>query len=373
MRQPVSTYQIPDLPPPVLFETLRVYKALTVARADLAELKGVASSIPNQTILFSTLALQEAKASSEIENIVTTQDELFRGALDPALAMHGPAKEVARYRDAMTLGFERMQARQGLLTNALLIEQYRLLKARDDGFRTTGGTVLKGNGGNIVYVPPQYPDNVQRHMTALERYINDDGACTLDPLIKMAIIHHQFESIHPFSDGNGRIGRMLNVLFLCKAGLLDTPILYLSRAINARKADYYRLLQAPRDAAPEALDAAWEDWVVFILEAVAQTARATITLIEGIRGQMARLKTIMRDGDLAQTKIYSQDLLNNLFRHPYTRVEFVQQDLGISRPTATKYLDILAGAGYLSKLKQGRNNYYVNTALIDLFISVGEG
>jgi cell filamentation protein, protein adenylyltransferase len=374
MRQPVvSTYQIPDLPPPAAFETLAIYKALVAAKAGLAELKGIAAAIPNQGILIDTLALQEAKASSEIENIVTTQDDLFKGAIDLKATHAGPVKEVSRYRDAIHLGWRRLQETQGLITNRLLIEQYRMLKSREDGFRETAGTVLQGRGGAVVYVPPQRPDNIQKHMTALERFINDDEASNLDPLIKMAIIHHQFESIHPFPDGNGRVGRMLNVLYLCKAGLLETPILYLSRAINAHKADYYRLLQAPREASPEDLQAAWEEWVVFILRAVAETADATIRLVKGMRTQMASLKSAMRDGALADKNIYSQDLLNNLFRHPYTRVEFVQKDLGVSRPTATKYLDLLATAGFLTKIRQGRNNYYVNDALADLFISVGEG
>ncbi len=371
MRQPVSTYQIPDLPPPVAFETLAIYKALVEAKAGLAELKGIAAAIPNQGILIETLALQEAKASSEIENIVTTQDDLFKGAIDLRATHAGPVKEVSRYRDAIHLGWRRLRETQGLITNRLLIEQYRLLKSREDGFRENAGTVLQGHGGAVVYVSPQSPDNIQKHMTALERFINDDAASNLDPLIKMAIIHHQFESIHPFPDGNGRVGRMLNVLYLCKAGLLETPILYLSRAINAHKGDYYRLLQAPREAAPEDLQKAWEEWVVFLLEAVAETAHATIRLVKGMRAQMAGLKSAMRDGVLADKNIYSQDLLNNLFRHPYTRVEFVQKDLGVSRPTATKYLDLLAEAGLLTKIRQGRNNYYINEALAELFISVG--
>lgn len=230
---------------------------------------------------------------------------------------------------------------------------------------------MRGAGDKPVYVPPQYPENVVRHMKALERFINDDEACHLDPLVKMVIIHHQFESIHPFFDGNGRVSRMLNVLHLCKMGLLETPILYLSRAINAQKGDYYRLLQAPRDAEGDALVKAWEDCVIFMLTGVAETAQATIILVGGIRDQMAGMKRALRDGAL--TKIYSQDLLNNLFRHPYTRVEYVQSDLGVSRPTATKYPDALAEEGLVRKVRQGRNNYYINEALVSLFMSAGDG
>ena len=218
--------------------------------------------------------------------------------------------------------------------------------------------------GETVYVPPQGPREIETLMAGLEVFINDDDACDLDPLIKMAIIHHQFESIHPFPDGNGRIGRILNVLYLTRTGLLDIPILYLSRHITGTKSDYYRLLQAVRD------DGAWEDWVLYILEAVAETSQTTLQLIEGLRAQMADYKKRMR-AELG--KIYSQDLLNNIFRHPYTRIDYVMHDLHVSRPTATKYLDQLAEAGFVTKHQAGRNNYYINEPLLALFMRVSDG
>jgi Fic family protein len=179
----------------------------------------------------------------------------------------------------------------------------------------------------------------------------------------MALIHHQFESIHPFSDGNGRIGRIINVLYLTRVGLLEIPILYLSRYVTTHKSDYYRLLQAVRD------DGAWEPWLLYILRAVSETSQQTLELIEGMRVLMADYKQRLR----AHPSIrYSQDLLNNLFRHPYTRIEFLQGDLGVTRQTAAKYLDQLAEAGFVEKHQQGRNNYYVNTPLIDLFMRVSE-
>jgi len=202
-------------------------------------------------------------------------------------------------------------------------------------------------------------------MTALERFINDDEACALDPLIKMALIHHQFESIHPFSDGNGRIGRILNVLYLTKTGLLEIPVLYLSRHITRTKNDYYRLLQAVRD------EGRWEEWVLYMLRAVAVTAETTLNLVEGIRVQMTVMKHRMRN---ELPRLYSQDLLNNLFRHPYTRIEYVVKDLSVTRQTAAKYLDTLAEQGFVQKHQVGRNNYYINTSLIRLFLDVsGEG
>lgn len=363
------TYVIPDLPPPVELETAPVLKALASASRALAELKGRAATIPNQGILISTLALQEAKASSEIENIVTTQDELFQAELFPEGPQSPAAKEVALYRDALKLGYDRMRGSGGLITNNHLIEVFRLLKNRDDGFRTTPGTALKHDRtGETVYVPPQDAAAIVADMTRLERFINVDEASPLDPLIKMALIHHQFESIHPFPDGNGRIGRILNVLYLTRTGLLDIPILYLSRYITQNKADYYHLLQAVRDAGGSA--EAWRDWVLYMLDAVASTAETTLQLVEAVRGQMAAMKRRMRD---ELPKLYTQDLLNNLFRHPYTRIDYVVQELGVTRQTAAKYLDTLAEQGFVDKHPAGRNNYYINTALVRLFIDVSGG
>jgi Fic family protein len=361
---PKSIYRIPDLPPPVELETTAVLKALARANRALGELKGRAASIPNQGILIDTLALQEAKASSEVESIVTTQDELFRADLFPDGPDSPAAKEVARYRDALKTGFERLRATGGLIPNSTLIDMFRVLKRRDDGFRVTPGTTLADErSGAVVYVPPQDGREIVAHMTALERFVNDDAACDLDPLLKMALIHHQFESIHPFPDGNGRIGRILNVLYLTRTGLLETPILYLSRHITRTKADYYRLLQAVRD------DGDWEAWTLYMLEAVERTAYATLELVEGIRNQMATVKQRLR---AEHPRLYSQDLLNNLFRHPYTRIEFVMTDLGVTRQTAARHLDTLAEAGFVEKQRAGRNNYYINVALVALFMRVSD-
>jgi Fic family protein len=357
-----ATYQLPDLPPSVDLETKDIMKALAKASRALGELKGRAATIPNQGILIDTLALQEAKASSEVENIVTTQDELFQADIFPEGPQSPAAKEVALYRDALRLGYARLHNSHGLITYSTLIEMFRLLKGREEGFRATPGTALKNETtGNIVYVPPQDANEIVTRMSALERFINEDQACALDPLIKMGLIHHQFESIHPFSDGNGRIGRILNVLYLTRADLLDIPILYLSRHITRTKSDYYRLLQAVRE------DGSWEPWIMYMLDAVAATARTTLGLVEGIRTQMAGAKHRMR---AELPKLYSQDLLNNLFRHPYTRIEYVQKDLNLTRQTASKYLDTLAARGFIEKHQAGRNNYYINTELVRLFLEV---
>lgn len=355
-----ETYKLPTLPPSTDLETVPVLKQLANANRALAELKGRAATIPNQGILIDTLTLQEAKASSEVENIVTTQDELFQADLFPEGPQSPAAKEVSLYRDAIKLGFQRLHDTQGLITNATLIDMFRLMKSRSGGFRTTPGTELRNEvTGNTVYVPPQDNRHIIDLMSDLENFINDDAMCDLDPLIKMALIHHQFESIHPFPDGNGRVGRILNVLYLTRSGLLDIPILYLSRHITRTKDEYYRRLQAVRD------DGDWEAWVLYMLTAITETSRTTLELIEAIRQQMAEVKNRLRD---ELPKIYSQDLLNNLFRHPYTRIEFVVNDLSVSRQTASKYLEMLAERGIVEKHQAGRSNYYINVPLVTLFM-----
>ena len=359
-----ASYAIPDLPPPGAEETPAVLRALALAHRHLAELKGRAAAIPNQGILIDTLALQEAKASSEIENIVTTQDELFQANAFPENPASPAAKEVARYADALRYGFTEQRRLDGLLTNNMVIAMFQILKRTDEEFRATPGTALKNDQtGEMVYVPPQEGEAVRSHMAALERFINEDEASVLDPLVKMAIIHHQFESIHPFSDGNGRLGRIINMLYLTHSGLLDVPVLYLSRWITGRKGEYYRLLQAVRDRRGAA--DAWEAWLLYMIRGVGETAKGTLALMEGMRTLMADYKRRIRTD---HPKIYSQDLLNNLFRHPYTRIDYVERELDVSRPTATKYLDTLAAAGFLHKQRIGRNNYYMNQRLVALFM-----
>jgi Fic family protein len=342
---------------PARFDTAPILKRLASASRALAELKGVAASIPNQGILINTLTLEEAKDSSEIENIVTTHDELFKDDVLPEAFANPAAKEVLRYRQALSLGYRRVRE-TGLITANHIIEIQAELERNNAGFRKLPGTALKTGGGETVYTPPQNPADIIALMRDLERFTNDGERFPVDPLIRMALIHHQFESIHPFYDGNGRTGRILNVLYLVKEGLLDVPVLYLSRHIVRTKADYYRLLQAVRDAD------AWEDWVLYMLEAVEQTAGQTIETIHGIKEALFDYKHRIRAG----FKFYSQDLINNLFMHPYTKIEFVQNDLNVSRLTATKYLEALTEGGFAQKQKIGRSNYYINLALHDILV-----
>ena len=357
----LKTYTLPNLPPQADFEDVAILKALATAHRHLGELKGCAATIPNQAVLIETLSLQEAKSSSEIERIVTTQDELFQASAFPDGQQSPAAKEVARYRNALKRGYDNLIANKGLTTNKSLISMFQLLKGRDDGFRAIPGTELRNDAtGNTVYVPPQDHSEIQKAMAGLERFINQDQDSELDPLIRMAIIHHQFDSIHPFPDGNGRIGRILNVLYLTRTELLDLPILYLSRHITLSKTEYYQLLQKVRD------EGAWIEWVLYMLKAVTNTSITTLGLVEGIRKLMVEYKNRIRTN---LPKIYSQDLLNNLFRYPYTRIEFVQTELSITRQTAARYLEHLVAEGLITKHKSGNNNYYVNGPLVALFIN----
>jgi Fic family protein len=335
---------------PARFETPGILKRLVSAHRWLAEFKGAAAAMPNQNILLNTLGLQESKDSSEIENIVTTHDELFRETAQDS-ATSPAAKEVARYNRALRIGFEAVR-RSRLLTGNHIIEIQSVLEQNRAGYRKVPGTVLKNGAGQVVYTPPT-PERLPGLMSDLERFINDNELFETDPLVKMALIHHQFESIHPFYDGNGRTGRIVNVLYLVKEGLLDTPVLYLSRAIVRSKADYYRLLQDVRERDQ------WEQWVLYMLDAIGRTAKDGITVIEAIKAVLMQTKHRIRDN----YKFYSQDLLNNLFSHPYTKIEFLQQDLQVSRLTATRYLDALAADGLLRKQKIGRSNYYINEPL----------
>ena len=340
------------------FETPAILKLLASSSRKLAELKGIAASIPNQGILINTLGLQEAKDSSEIENIVTTHDELFKDEVLPETFTNPAAKEVLRYRQALRVGFELVR-QSGLLTSNNIIKIQGELERNNAGFRKLPGTALKDGSGRTVYTPPQDPEEIKSLMRDLERFINEPDLFDADPLIKMALIHHQFESIHPFYDGNGRTGRIINVLYLVKEGLLDIPVLYLSQHIVRNKRAYYDLLQRVR------IDDVWEDWVLYMLEAVEMTAGRTLLTVQAIKTALMDYKHRIRD----QHKFYSQDLINNLFSHPYTKIEFLQRDLKVSRMTATRYLDALSDTGFLIKRKIGRGNYYVNVALNHILLN----
>jgi Fic family protein len=355
-------YTIPLLPLPFELETKSVLKKLACAHRALAELKGVAGIIPNQSILINTLSLQEAKDSSAIENIITTHDDLYKSDALPKEFSSLATKEVHSYAVSLRNGYERVK-KTGLLTNNNILEIQSALGTSSVGFRKLPGTELKNERtGEVVYSPPQDEAQIRLLMNNLEKFINDDAMSDIDPLVKMAIIHHQFESIHPFYDGNGRTGRIINILYLVKNNLLDSPVLYLSRYINQKKNEYYRLLQAVRT------HQSWEEWALYMLEGIEQTSRQTIFLIQGMRDLMQHHKHKIRE---ELPKIYSQDLLNNLFRHPYTKIDFVVQELQVHRNTAMKYLEDLVRIGLLAKHRIAKENFYLNSALFDLLRKAG--
>jgi Fic family protein len=338
-------------------ETKAVLKKLTQAHRALAELKGIITSIPNQSILLETLTLREARESSAIENIISTFDEVYQSNLISNIFASPAAKEVHQYAAALKKGFQLVKQYK-LLTNNHILQIQEVVEQNSAGFRKLPGTKLMNDKtGKVVYTPPQDLDTIISLMNNLETFINDDKMMEADPLIKMAIIHHQFESIHPFYDGNGRTGRIINILYLVQKGLLHLPVLYLSQYIIKHKSDYYRLLQEVRE------EGKWEEWVLFMLNGIEKTAAASVTLIASIKELMQHYKHQIRSN---HSKLYSQDLLNNLFKYPYTKIEFLQNDLQISRSTAIRYLDTLVNAGFLTKHKVGRDNFFLNTKLFEL-------
>lgn len=352
----MNNFILQPLPPKPEIETMKVLKQLSKAHRYLAELKGTVKTIPNENILINTLTLQEAKDSSEIENIVTTHDDLYKENI--LIDTHNPAtKEVINYAQGLKHGFEIVRNKK-LLLNRHIIAIQEILEENKAGFRTQSGTTLKNQKNEVVYTPPQHPDEIIQLMTNLEKFINDNDFSDLDPLTKMAVIHYQFESIHPFYDGNGRTGRIINILYLVLQGLLDIPVLYLSRYITQNKADYYNALQGVR------VKNDWETMVLYLLKGVEITAEQTIDLITDIKNVMQDYKTRIRT---ELPKIYSQDLINNLFKNPYTKIDFLQSDLKVSYLTARKYLEILAEKDYLLKVQIGKSSYYINQPLLNVF------
>jgi Fic family protein len=338
-------------------ETKAVLRKTASAHQALAELKGILSSLPNEQILLQTLALREARESSAIENIISTFDEIYRSNLQNQTFASAAAKEVHHYAKALIEGFDLVKI-HGLLTINTILQIQEIVEQNKAGFRKLPGTKLLNDlTGEIIYTPPQEYDTIVLLMNNLELFMNDDSMMDTDPIIKMAIIHYQFESIHPFYDGNGRTGRIINILYLVQKGLLGLPILYLSGYIINHKSDYYRLLQQIRKTGD------WEEWLLFMLDGIEKTAKEGIGLIQTLKLLLQEQKNQIRN---TLPKMYSQDLLNCLFKNPYTKIEYVQRDLSVSRNTAIRYLDDLVNVDILVKHKLGRDNYYENRKLFRL-------
>jgi Fic family protein len=350
----MTPFTLKSLPLRQNIETTKILKKSISANRALARLNGVAKIIPNSAILINSLVLQEAKDSSEIENIITTHDELYRAGLDIS-SVTNEAKEVQNYREALLRGYELVQDNR-LLLKKYIIEIQQVLEQNNAGVRRQSGTILKNvQTGEVVFTPPQEYEVIQALLDNLETYINEPNE--IDNLINMAIIHYQLESIHPFYDGNGRTGRIINILYLILKDLLDIPILYLSRYIIRHKADYYRLLQEVRTKNN------WEEWILYMLNAVEQTSLETIELIEGINDLMIATQDKISH---ELPKMYSKDLVEVLFMHPYTKIEFLVDRLGIHRHTASMYLKELENISILKSIKIGRSKFFVNVELFDV-------
>lgn len=335
-------------------ETKRILKQLSRTSRALAELKGIAKTMPNQNILINAIMINEAKTSSGIENIVTTHDEIYKAMVKTTDATPA-AKEVADYRAAIWEGFCLIKDKEMINTNIIVRIQEKL-EHNKAGIRSTAGTVIKNTITNeIIYTPPQEKEEILKYMKNLEDYINTDDDM-VDPLIKLAIVHYQFESIHPFYDGNGRTGRIINILYLILKDLIDTPILYLSKYIIRNKMEYYRLFQETRNSGD------FEDWIIYILVGIEEMAEETIGIINKIRDEIIKMKYELRE----KTKIYSKELLEALFFEFYTKIPYIQNQLGVSDKTAQKYLDNLVELGFLTSEKIGRERIYKNERLFKI-------
>jgi len=335
-------------------ETKKVLKKCISANRALSLLNGVANIIPNQLVLINSLILKEAKSSSEIENIVTTNDELYKAEIDFEVSRE--TKEVQRYKQALLKGYQLLK-KDNLLLIKHLIEIQSQIVDNNAGIRKQAGTQLKNSKGEVVYTPPQSYDEIMKYLSNLEHYINDDTLEDYDFLVKMAIIHYQFEAIHPFYDGNGRTGRILNVLYLVYKKLLNLPILYISEYIIKHKDKYYKYLSNLHH------NDNWEEYLLFMLEAVETTAINTIETIQNIKQLMDKQKLIIR---IKTPKIYSKELLELLFINPYTKIEFLEKELKITRQTASRYLKQLSAIGILQEHKIGKSKYYINTEFFEL-------
>jgi len=347
---------LPLLPPKAEIETKAILKKTISAGRALAELKGLGETIPNQTILVNSIILQEAKASSEIENIITTHDALFRAFSAKTTQIDPATKEVLRYREALWEGFSSLKDRP-LLTTNLIIRIVQTIRANKAGIRNTPGTkVANAATGEVVFTPPEGDDIIRDKLKNLEDYIHAED--TVDPLIKLALIHYQFEAIHPFTDGNGRTGRILNILYLTSQQLLELPVLYLSKYIIEHKSDYYRLL---RDVTEHQ---EWEPWILFMLDTVEQTATHTREKILAIRELL--IKTLEITKENLPSRVYSKDLIELLFHQPYTKAKILVDAGIVARKTAANYLKELEKIGVLQIHKVGKENLYLNKELFEI-------
>lgn len=339
----------------VNLKTNRILEQLTLSSRALAELKGYANTIPNMHILINAVTINEAKDSSAIENIVTTHDDIYKVLTESGYKEEN-AKEVVDYRNAIWLGYEQIKKDEYINTNTIIKVQ-GTIEHNNAGIRKLPGTELKNSiTRETIYTPPQNEQEIRKYLKNLEDFINNNED-EIDPLIKVCLIHYQFESIHPFYDGNGRTGRILNILYLVLNKLIDSPILYLSKYINTTKQEYYKLFNQVRN------NNNFEDWILYILKGIEITSKETIELIEKIQAEMKNYKEEFKS---KLPKIYSKELLESLFYEVYTKISYIEKACDVTRITATSYLNQLEEIGLLESEKVGREKLYKNTRLIKL-------
>ena len=350
--------EIPLLPPEGEIESRAILKACIPAAAALARANALVKTLPNEAVLVHTLPLQEARRSSEIENIVTTNDELYRAMTSDRIQTSPHTKEVLRYREALWSGMYSMRNRP--IINTPLLEQI-CSRMRDvqTNVRTYEVKIQNPTTKQIIYTPPTGYQNIVRLLTNLEHFINEDNG--LQPLVKMAIMHYQFEAIHPFTDGNGRTGRILNILYLMHRELLDVPILYLSRYFIQNRSDYYRYLREVTE------DGNWEQWILYVLAAVEQTSRETAHMVETIN---TLINNVIIEAQNKTKVIEREGFVDLLFKWPYCKINIVEREMQCSRVTATKYLNEITELGLLERQKVGREYYYINKNLVELLSNV---
>lgn len=347
---------LPPLPPKrEKIETVKVLRQLVKSSVALAELKGLAPTLPNQSILLNAVILKEARASSEIENVITTQDKLYQALSAKGIEPDPATKEVLRYREAALFGFNFIKQKGFLSTNAIINIQ-KILEENNAGIRKLPGTALRNVSTNkVIYTPPDDHEIILKLLKNLEEYINEQD--DISALIKMAVQHYQFESIHPFYDGNGRTGRIINILQIMLNGLLESPILYLSEYIIQNKAEYYRLLQEVRTKEK------WEDWILYMLRGVEKTSLETIEQIKAIQKLFISTQEKIKK---EAPKAYDKELIEILFEHPYCKTEILTSRLNITRITASKYLKQLESIHILKSKQVWKETLYINTRLFDL-------
>ena len=351
---------LPNLPPQGFSETPEILRHLSRAYRHLGELNGLCASLPDPKLLINTIVLQESKDSSAIENIVTTQDELYKAATEEATANHA-AKEVLSYREALYVGLEKMKAQKNLLLTDTMVEIVQTIKQNKAGIRNAPGTALKNAiNGEIIYTPPCCEEVLREKLAALEQFINEPELSALDPLVKMALIHYQFEAIHPFADGNGRTGRIINALYMVQQELLSQPVLYLSSYIIKYKTEYYQLLRSVTEKDN------WHDWIMYILTALIETAQLTT---KNIRAMLALKEDYEKQMKEVLGSSFSHELLQLMFTLPYLKIELLEKRELAHRQTASSWLKKLTNAGILKPQKIGRTTYYVNYRLMELMVN----